>query len=550
MSGTIVLADGNGTVISNGQIVTGNVNAASQSVSGSLVVYGNTPSTSPTTGTIVSNGGGIGTTGNVNIGKSLNLTSTIYQVTTSMIESIDNTTQVKLYDNNANSGGILLGNVGTNLTIASPVIFASPPSFSGGNILAQSIQQVNSTTALALYTNANANGLVIGNSSMPITNNSLNTFSLSPLLPLATTGLQAAVLNNVTNAINALIGGSNSWSNSNTYSVVPPKCSINPTLTSHLTNKSYVDTQISNSSTNLLTNNNTWLGTQTYTNTTNATSASTGTISTQGGVGVSQDVFIGGNLSTQTVAAFTSSTTNNNCSVGGNHIIGGNQSIGGNQTIGQSTTIGQDLTVFGNSVLQSASTTQVPSLPNHIANKQYVDTTQNSVLTSNETFTGLVSFAQPIGLSDVGATLNTQLGYTIQVNATASTSIPTNTSTILCLTTIPTGKWLCQWSVLYYLSSGASTTMTYHSEGLTNNGIASNFLPSSGNPATMQSSYASEVLGGTNGFFVLKTGSSVIDSSNWGSNSVFLTCLILYASNTITTNTSTAGTGFALTRIA
>ena len=211
------------------------------------------------------------------------------------------------------------------------------------------------------------------------------------------------------------------------------------------------------------------------------------------------------------------------------------------------------MSLFGNCYLQLPPTcTPQPTTFNQLTNKLYVDTQVGNLLINNETFNGAISFAQNITLPTTFTTPTTsQLGYTIQANAPTSTAIPTNTSTILCSLTLPSGKWLCQWSVMYFLATGSTTTLTYTSQGLTNNGVASNFIPTGGNPSTMQSSYASEVLGGTNGLFILRSGSSVIDSTSWGSSTVFLTTLVLYTTNSITTNSaSTAGTGFTLTRIA
>jgi hypothetical protein len=131
MTGTIILADGNGTIIKNGQITTssvdaGNINANSQIIYNSLEIVGNTVSTSPDTGTLIVQGvdnvgGGIGCGGNIHVGKSLYLTDVSHNVYTQNITQVSNDAPIKLYNDTANPQGIFFGNAETPLYIYSPI---------------------------------------------------------------------------------------------------------------------------------------------------------------------------------------------------------------------------------------------------------------------------------------------------------------------------------------------------------------------------------------------------------------------------------------------
>jgi len=128
MNGVIEISDGAGTVISNGQIQSNNIITSSSTITGSLRIEGSEISSSPTTGTLVveSNtgiGGGIGTTGNINVGKSLFLNDTSQSVVTQNIQEINSTVGIDLFTSSNNLHGISLGDANTPLNVYSPTNF-------------------------------------------------------------------------------------------------------------------------------------------------------------------------------------------------------------------------------------------------------------------------------------------------------------------------------------------------------------------------------------------------------------------------------------------
>jgi hypothetical protein len=62
--------------------------------------------------------------------------------------------------------------------------------------------------------------MTIGNASLTIINNSPNVFSISPTVPLATTGSQIANYTNITNATASLLSGTNAFTGANSYSAL------------------------------------------------------------------------------------------------------------------------------------------------------------------------------------------------------------------------------------------------------------------------------------------------------------------------------------------
>ena len=68
----------------------------------------------------------------------------------------------------------------------------------------------------------------------------------------------------ITNNIATLKSSPNVWSSTNSFSSALPTCLFVPTNTTDLTNKNYVDNQISGITTNILSGTNTWTGTNTF----------------------------------------------------------------------------------------------------------------------------------------------------------------------------------------------------------------------------------------------------------------------------------------------
>ena len=117
LSGIITLADGAGSIISGGRIETINANITNasiptlqtlnQNISGNLIITGNTPCVSVGTGTLIVNGGGISTTGNIHLGKDLVLLNN-FKVGTSNIQFVDTINLLKLEKNTLNDSPIKL----------------------------------------------------------------------------------------------------------------------------------------------------------------------------------------------------------------------------------------------------------------------------------------------------------------------------------------------------------------------------------------------------------------------------------------------------------
>jgi hypothetical protein len=262
-----------------------------------------------------------------------------------------------------------------------------------------------------------------------------------------------------------------------------------------LSNKNYVDLQITNNNTNLLATSNTWTGAlNTYSNDINSN-----------------------NLYVQNVAAFLSSTTNNSSSVGGD------VSIGGLLTIGKGVSIGTDLYVFGNNYFQSLPyCNALPTVLNQLTPKQYVDTqnvnysttTINSILTNSNTYTanntysgsntysGLNTFSGATNLTNCNTlsltnniTLNSgtfttptsnQLGYITSFALSSSISaISTGVNQTIGSLTLPSGLWLCNWSVGFN-NSGLAGTVVSQLCGITNQNNINTYYTVSSPPSTFQ----------------------------------------------------------------
>jgi hypothetical protein len=546
-------SDGAGTLIQNGQIIAtnadlGSVTSDTNIINHSVQINGNVPSTSTTTGTLSVQGGGIGTSGNINLNKSLNLWDATQRVTTSNIEPVDGTNPIGLYST-PNSSGIALGNSATTLTILSPCVFSSGVGFTGGSIIAQSIQQQTSTLPLACWTVANSNGLTFGNLSLNVRDNStwnhigVHTFQGNTafgLLPTcstsATTNTQFCNLLTLNNSITALKAATNTWGGVQTFTN-PPISSTTPTTTTQLTNKTYVDTQLAALSTNLLTNNNTWSGWQRYNSTLNATSGATGSLSTAGGIGCAQDAFVGGMVLAQTAVAATGQTTNNDSSIGGSCVIGSSV------TIGKNILVSGDAHLFGNTYTQipPQCTQLVPTLPQQLSTKYYTDLYPSR----NNNWTGANSFSQAIGLPGAySPPASGQLGYQVAASAVANLAIASGVTVSLCSAVLPAGRWLCHWGIKYYLVSGVGSTLSTRNEGVNNTQSVVN----SQTPATMTMAAQNELFSGTSSS--LKSGSCIVDSTTWGSSTVYLMCSIVYSASAFTTSPTPTGCGFTLTRIA
>jgi hypothetical protein len=546
-------SDGAGTLIQNGQIIAtnadlGSVTSDTNIINHSVQINGNVPSTSTSTGTLVVTGGGIGTSGNINLNKSLNLWDPAQRVTASNIEPVDSTNPIGLYST-PNSSGIALGNSATTLTILSPCVFSGGTTFTGGAVIAQSIQQQTSTLPLACWTLANSNGLTFGNLSLNVRDNStwthigVHTFQGNTafgLLPTcattATTSNQFTNLTTVNNSITTLKAATNTWGSVQAFSN-PPTCGTTVTTANQLTNKNYVDVQIAASSTNLLTNNNTWSGWQRYNNTLNATSTVTGCLSTAGGIGCALDLYAGGMVLAQTACAATGLTSNNDASIGGSCVIGSSIAVGKNILVSG------DAHFFGNTYTQipPQCTQLLPTIPQHLSTKYYTDLYPSR----NNNWTGANTFSQNIGLSSTySPPASGQLGYQVAASPAANLAIPSGTTVTLCSAALPSGRWLCHWGIKYYLVSGVGSTISTRTEGVNNTQSVTN----SATPSTIVMAAQNELFSGTG--FTLKSGSCIVDSTTWGSSTVYLMCSVVYSASSFTTSPTPTGCGFTLTRIA
>jgi hypothetical protein len=122
MNGIISLSDGAGTIIENGTVSTTSIDTDQQIIYNKLEIIGSTPSVSPTTGTLIVEGGGVGCTGNCHLGKSLYISDASHNVYTNNIINTDPSAAIQLYTT-PNVNGIYLGNALTPLYVLSPIQF-------------------------------------------------------------------------------------------------------------------------------------------------------------------------------------------------------------------------------------------------------------------------------------------------------------------------------------------------------------------------------------------------------------------------------------------
>jgi len=175
MNGVIVLADGNGTEIRDGGIITNSVNTGDLNSSNNceidnvVIINGNTPSTNPNTGSLLLTSGGIGCVGNGNFTGNLTCNS----LTASNV-SIPSLTLTKL----TVSGDISANNMYATITMKSKDMICSNADL--GNCRTTTMMQCNridqytSGVCKLWNNNGSANSIQIGSAS----NASINSYGV------------------------------------------------------------------------------------------------------------------------------------------------------------------------------------------------------------------------------------------------------------------------------------------------------------------------------------------------------------------------------------
>jgi hypothetical protein len=204
----------------------------------------------------------------------------------------------------------------------------------------------------------------------------------------------------------------------------------------------------------------------------------------------------------------------------------------------------QTLTVFNDAVYQSGSGLTKAQGDNLYCQFPSAQGTQSfPMIKSNNPISYTYSSIPSINNQQVGFSL-------ITYNVNPTTAITSNTPTVLCITSLQQeGIYSINWTIQYQTtgSSTISSISSYLTQGLTTpSGGYMVILPN----ITEAGSFA---LSGSNNIFS-QTGSTVINTYNWGSRTIGLCFNVVYTGSTMNINNNPTSflypSGFSYTRIA